>query len=673
MSKKKSKKSSASKPTPGRLRTFSKRQEFIFRVLLVIFPVILIICLELVLRLAHFGYGNRIFQQSTVDSRYLEIVPDLGRRYFPSGSFYPSVSHNFMLAEKPANCFRIFVLGGSTARGYPYYYNGSFSSMLKVMLEKSYPGTYFEIVNLAMVAVNSYTVRDLLPHLWKYNPDLILIYSGHNEFYGALGVGSVEHLGNARSLVLLSLKLNTFRTYQAMRSVIHWIKKQFRNSMGATYLPTGTVMERMVGKKEIGYHSRTYLNALSIYRKNMADIIACCQSHRVPLIIGDLVSNVHHQKPFVDMNSDPEQSDRWQSVFQQAKQALQSQNWLSARKNFLMCTEIDTLPATPYFFLGQIEEQLTDSLAAYRYFYHAKDRDALRFRAPEVFNLVLKQLTAEAHIPLAPVKQFFEAASPQRIPGKELLLEHLHPNLKGYFVMAKAFYRAFVQGDLLPQKPKPLPADTLLWKSFGLTPLDEAIGRIRIQVLTSGWPFVKGEVGDIQSIHYTPENKMQELALSYWKNKITWEQAHVYLADYYLKSRQYDLAEQEFRSLIAFTPFNSSPYQRLTNILLGERRYDEAIPLLKKLIRNTKDNFGYRALGYIYLQKSFPEKAIHYFEKALVRNRNDQQSLYFISVASFQLGQLENAQKYLTRLHQQNPDFPGVEELYRKVISRRKK
>lgn len=673
MSRKKLKQHKHPKPTVGKSRTFSKKQEFLLRLLLVVFPVILMFCLEFVLRLAHFGYGNRVFQPSTADSRYLEIVPDLGKRYFPSGSFYPSVSHNFMLAEKPANGFRIFVLGGSTARGYPYYYNGSFSSMLKVMLEKSYPGTYFEVVNLAMVAVNSYTVRDLLPHLWKYNPDLILIYSGHNEFYGALGVGSVEHMGNARSLVLLSLKLNTYRTYQAMRSIIHWIKKQFHQSMGTSAPSSGTVMERMVGKKAIGYHDRTYMNALNIYRKNMADIIASCKSHRIPLIIGDLVSNVHHQKPFVDLQSPVENEEEWQTHFQQAKQVFRSQNWQSAKAHFLACTESDSLPATPYFFLGQIEEHLTDSVAAYRYYYQAKDHDALRFRAPEDFNRVLRHLTGEAHIPLAPVKQFFEDASPGRIPGKELMLEHLHPNLKGYFTMAKAFYRAFLQSNLLPQKPEQLPEEDVLRKSLGLTPLDEEVGRIRIQVLTSGWPFVKGKVGNIQSIHYQPKNKMQELALSYWKNEITWEQAHVYLADHYLKSKQYELAEQEFRCLIVFTPFNPSPYQHLTNLLLGERRYDEAIPLLKKLIRNTNDNFGYRALGYIYLQKNFPDKAIRYFKKALSQNRNDQQSLYFISVASFQLGQLENAQNYLTRLRQQNPNFPGAEDLYRKVISQKKK
>ena len=40
-------------------------------------------------------------------------------------------------------------------------------------------------------------LRALLPTgaAWSQEPDAVLIYAGHNEYYGALGVGSTESLG----------------------------------------------------------------------------------------------------------------------------------------------------------------------------------------------------------------------------------------------------------------------------------------------------------------------------------------------------------------------------------------------------------------------------------------------------------------------------------------------
>ncbi len=52
-----------------------------------------------------------------------------------------------------------------------------------------------EIINTAMTAVNTYTILDFMDEVIAQKPDAILIYAGHNEFYGALGVASMESLG----------------------------------------------------------------------------------------------------------------------------------------------------------------------------------------------------------------------------------------------------------------------------------------------------------------------------------------------------------------------------------------------------------------------------------------------------------------------------------------------
>jgi len=51
-----------------------------------------------------------------------------------------------------------------------------------------------------------------MPGILEQRPDLILIYAGHNEYYGALGVGSMENLGTSRTIVNFVISLEKFKT-----------------------------------------------------------------------------------------------------------------------------------------------------------------------------------------------------------------------------------------------------------------------------------------------------------------------------------------------------------------------------------------------------------------------------------------------------------------------------
>jgi hypothetical protein len=137
-------------------------------------------------------------------------------------------------ADKGSNSFRIFVLGESTTAGYPYLHNGSFHRWLQYRLMHMYPGINFEVINVSLTAVNSYTALDFGRQVTEFQPDAVLIYTGHNEYYGALGVGSTSHIASNRTLVRLVLELRRFRFVQLMESC-------FRNMKGGA---DGTIDQR---------------------------------------------------------------------------------------------------------------------------------------------------------------------------------------------------------------------------------------------------------------------------------------------------------------------------------------------------------------------------------------------------------------------------------------------
>jgi len=81
-----------------------------------------------------------------------------------------------------------------------------FSRILNQRLSDAFPEKQIEIVNTATAAINSYALLDFMDEILEKQPDAILIYAGHNEFYGALGVASTETLGKFRPLIKLYLK-----------------------------------------------------------------------------------------------------------------------------------------------------------------------------------------------------------------------------------------------------------------------------------------------------------------------------------------------------------------------------------------------------------------------------------------------------------------------------------
>ncbi|MCW8865396.1 MAG: hypothetical protein OQK22_10920, partial [Colwellia sp.] len=118
--------------------------------------------------------------------KYLLPRPDVVKRYFPEGSAAPSVTieTNFFLKEKPENGLRIVVQGGSTAAGFPFGYGASIAGMLDYRLKQSFPDRTVEVINTALAAVNSYTILDFVDEIIEQQPDAVLIYAGHNEYYG---------------------------------------------------------------------------------------------------------------------------------------------------------------------------------------------------------------------------------------------------------------------------------------------------------------------------------------------------------------------------------------------------------------------------------------------------------------------------------------------------------
>jgi lysophospholipase L1-like esterase len=265
----------------------SQSRKVLFNLIIALFPILIVIILELLLRL--FGYGNNlslfIDNPDKAYKEYRMVNPEVGKKYFQKFE-YSTPPKDIFLKEKPDSCFRIFVMGSSTVVGFPYDNNLMFSRILHERLREAYPARKIEVVNTAITAINSFTLLDFMPQILKEKPDAVFFYAGHNEFYGAFGVGSNEAVTHNAGLINLHLKCMNSRVYQLTRNIISGISGVFSKRNTASE-KRGTLMTRIVKNADITYDSKEYSEGMKYYERNLDLIMAMAKQKNVPFFLSD--------------------------------------------------------------------------------------------------------------------------------------------------------------------------------------------------------------------------------------------------------------------------------------------------------------------------------------------------------------------------------------------------
>ncbi|MCB9248889.1 MAG: SGNH/GDSL hydrolase family protein [Ignavibacteriales bacterium] len=423
-----------------------------FYLVIILLPILLLIILEISLRF--FNYGNDYKEWIDLTERFEILNPDIANKYFSNIENIPFSSESFLLKTKPENSFRVISLGGSSGAGYPYQNSGSFTKYVRKALEFSFPEKKIEVANISMAAINSYTILDLLPEILEKKPDLILMYLGHNEYYGVLGAASNQSFASSIFLTNLIIKLKEFRITQLLTNFLTSASQIITTH---EKISDGTLMSQNTKKKLIGLNSPLFNKGLEQFESNLSDILELCSDKNVPVIIGTLVSNLRDLKPF--NNVDDGKNPKADLIFEKAQQALVNNDL-----------------------------QKADSL-----FRDAKDLDGLRFRAPEIFNSVINNLAVKYNCEIAKIDSFINSQSKFGIVGNDLMIDHLHPNLKGYQLFGKQFYKKIINSNKVALGKSSLDSyseiEKLVEENYNFTKYDSTIAAFRVKLLKNDWPF----------------------------------------------------------------------------------------------------------------------------------------------------------------------------------------
>ncbi|HMH23733.1 MAG TPA: hypothetical protein VK563_18230 [Puia sp.] len=587
----------------------SGKRTVLFKAISILLPFLILFLLEISLRVFHYGHNLDLFMEFPGDQHYLVLNPDASKRYFTSQEMAPTGNRELFKKEKDKNTCRIFVLGESTTIGYPYFHNGSFHRWLQYRLMQTFPDRNFEIINLSMTAVNSYTVLGFAKELVDYEPDAVLIYSGQNEYYGAMGVGSTNKVAGNPRIIRLMLALRELRITQLITDLV----KKITGSGQKKY--TGeTFMRLMVADQQILWQSKPYYRGIDQFRSNIEETLKLFCKRKIPVFISTIVSNEKDLRPFVSIGADSIRFPEFKKDYDLGVKAFESKDMAAAANWLGEANRIYGGHARCNFYLGQLTWLRGDFGSARRFFSRAKELDALRFRAPDSMNGIISELCKKydnAH--LVDTKTAFENASDNRIIGDELILEHVHPNLSGYALMADAFYETMKKYHLITlNKENEISFDQLV-REMPITKVDSLAGAYTIGKLKRSWPFSDTTTREPIKIASREEQLAWELAFK----KTRWTTAMDSLYSFYVDKGDFKNAKTVTEGMTLEYPEDASFYEK-TAMLYGKLNdYKNAAFYYKKAFSLAPSPEKARYLFVLYFRLDRPADGMPYLEYSI--------------------------------------------------------
>lgn len=415
-------------------------KRWLFRCLALLLSIFLLLAAEGLLRLLGVGVDLRLIVpvSATSDSGAVMLNPQADRRFHGSGDL-PGPEPRPLTLPKPTDTYRILFLGGSTVIGYPYDPAIAFPRRVELLLNaQTTDGRRFEVVNAGMAAIDSRSIATLTPHLSRLENDLIVLHTGHNEYFGP-GAPSAT----------LPLPLTS-----ALFSLRHWRLVQLLGGLRAA--PVDTLIKneqpRLLPDQNPG-HNGSLEAASAQLRSNLRQAIAVATRENASVIVSGVASNLRDQGPWSPHDVPSLPCDDYPTV-----------------------PEPDDTSAGFTFRRAHCAAQQDDAQTARELFGRARDLDPFPVRAPSSFASATKKTAGEfAHgVSFLSIPDAVAAAARDGIPGSDLFVDHVHYNQLGHHVVALAFARHIWESVLGNKwEANRVPSDEELSERLGITAEDE--------------------------------------------------------------------------------------------------------------------------------------------------------------------------------------------------------
>ena len=416
--------------------------------------------------------------------------------------------------------YRVVVAGASTVQGFPHPRRLAAAAFLEAMLQDALPDHQVEVFNLGITSIASFavaqTLADALPLI---KPDAVVVYTGHNEFYGIYG-SHQEH----RTHLYNTLHYNLMR----------WRIPQLLGGLVDALRPDGNasrnLLESLGERGQVPLASRRRRLAREDLETNLRRIIALCRSNETPLVLCTLVSN--------DVGFAPAASgtppltgvplSQWQTWVDSAATVLTASKITPAEGGLAALERAAALwsdSAWLWYLQGRALSQQGKLQEAFVAFVRARDLDTMPWRAPSTYNEVIRSLADAEDVLLADVEQAFLHASQPKGIGWELMSDYVHPSVDGQILMARTMLGSL--RPLLAEQPafwEKIRSDSSYRTALGDLPVERFVLQRTVAALLSKPPMARYNAHNARLFHNLVATGWQALSAAEQRGIEQWTQ-----------------------------------------------------------------------------------------------------------------------------------------------------
>jgi tetratricopeptide (TPR) repeat protein len=423
-------------------------------------PLVVLGAIELGLRLFGYGYPTGFFSRTRIEGRdYYVPNEKFSSRFFPPAIARTIPEFRFA-AEKSTNTYRVFLFGESAALGDPDSSYGM-SRYLQVLLHERYPGINFEVICVAITAIDSNVILPIARDCARHQGDVWVIYMGNNEMVGPFGaikmVPFASNFSNGNKapppfgaetayglpspplgVIRAIIAIKATRLGQLLDNVIRRLR-----SGSSTPKEWGGMQMFMNGR--IGYDDPARLRACANFRGNLEDILRTAHRAGVPVVLSTVTVNLEDCPPFASIHApglSTNQLSAWNEIFEEGVTNETAGAYRDALALYRKAAEIDPQFAELQFRMGNCDLALTNLAQARQDFELARDYDALEFRADSRINSTIREAAARHSrdgVHLVDAAKVLAQDLPDGIPGLNFFYEHVHLNFGGNYLLALNF------------------------------------------------------------------------------------------------------------------------------------------------------------------------------------------------------------------------------------------
>lgn len=357
--------------------------------------------------------------------------------------------------EKDPRAFRVFCLGGSAAMGWPHWADHAYPALLERKLEQLYPDRIFEVINVAGNTYGSHRVKYVFDEVVEYDPDLVLVYSGNNEFLETFVYAPEPFPSPWRHLAVARILRDSVAPRPRLDVRNYGMADQVVNRLSFAFGRASRLRE----------DPAQFEHVLAHYRYNIGSMVEGARDRGVPIMLLTVPVNLRDWVPNVSTHRadlDAEALAAWREHFRRGVEALEAGEPERAARELARSVEIDGTYAEGRFRLAGALRALGRVEEARREYEAALEWDAYPFRSLPRFRRVLEEASAERDATLVDAAGAVSRRAADGIPGYDVLVDYVHPTVASNEAIAHAVLEAILAQGLLPARDPAAVAATRL-------------------------------------------------------------------------------------------------------------------------------------------------------------------------------------------------------------------